>query len=422
MGASQSVPTIQDQENEQIMEDIENKKVMIDKALSNNITELGTLLGQFQKNDTMARVDKIKSMDEFKGKVPDTVLAKVSEAHKNVLDSLDNTLLSPEDRNNQLSTDNALSNYIQKSVNKDLDEKMKTYLANPFIEGDPVVKKSMSEVTNSIKTIRGKYKFFEYKYLQLNVFMILFVKHIHNTVKKFIDETVTFYEAREKYHLVLIHNVVKTFQQQLGDETQAMVDLDTETFGKALRVLTESVMDSMNKQKTLADKMKQNSLQEILKFLMNREADFAKDIIAGVEGYKSANPQSPSEIEGRRVEGPENRAKFIASSTAAGMPQGYKFQNGEQGLGFYLNSRPGPERPSFGPLPRSSSLGSSYNQPLPGMYGPTSRPQFIPSSQFTGRRDGYVYATRDQGTGYYRNSRGGFIRGSSMLPQKFFEL
>lgn len=358
MGANTSQPT--DEEN---MKAFEDKTAFVDKALTNNIEGLNTILTQFSKNDTQGIINKIKSMPEFKGQIPDKILNRVSDVHKSILDTLDSSL-SAEDRQKQLEGDGNIAKVIQAYVDKELDDKMSEYLENPFIKNDPIVKKSMFSVTNSIKTVRGKYKYFEYKYVQMNVFLILFTKHVHTTIKKFIDESSAFYAAREKYHLVLIHNVIKIFEEQLGAETKNLSDLDTQQFSSAIKELTQSVMDSITQQKQLGEKMKEDSLADILKFLMEKETDFASEIIKSVDSYKDSNPQKPS------------------------------------------------LQPSQSPSPTSPT------------FGPSVKPDFIPAQAFQGNKPGYKYTTDSQGLGYYDNSgqKGGFIRDGSKLPQNFFDL
>lgn len=386
MGAAASNLNVSDQE---VMNEIENKKGVVDKALTDNLTNITDLLSQFSKNDTQSIVNKIQSMDEFKGKIPPSVLTRASQVHKSILDTLDASL-SPEQKNKALESNSAVASYIKKYVDKDLDEKMSNYLQNPFIKNDPIVNKSMVDVTNSIKSIRSKYKYFEYKYVQMNIFLILFTKHIHTTVSKFIDESTALYEAREKYHLVLIHNVVKTFQEQLGDEAKQLTDINTSDFTNAIKELASSVMGSIEKQKQVGEKMKEDSLNGILKFLMEKEEDFASEIIKSVETYKTEH----NDTKGVKTD-------FISAPTFQGNKDGYTFASGVKGQGYYLNvASKSPE------------------------YGPINKPSFMPATSFEGARPGYAFKSGPNGSGYYENTgmRGGFIRDNSLLPQDFFKL
>lgn len=366
------------------MNAIEDRTVFVDKAMTNNLEGLNTILTQFSKNDTQGIVDKIKSMPEFKNQLPKDILDKVSSVHKSILDTLDQSL-TDEEKKKQLEGDGNIVKFIQRYVDKELDDKMQDYLQNPFIKNDQVVQKSMVSVTNSIKNIRGKYKYFEYKYVQMNVFLILFTKHVHTTIKKFIDETSAFYTAREKYHLVLIHNVIKIFEEQLGTETKNFADLDTTKFSTAIKELTQSVMNSISQQKEMGEKMKQDSLADILKFLMERESDFASEIIKSVDGYKAQNPKN-------------------TTSTTNTQQQQQRQQYEQQQRQQLLEKQ------------RQQYEQQQQQRPL-------NNP-FIPSSTFTGNKYGYKFTKGPLGQGYYLNSSlsGGFIRDGSKLPQTFYKL
>ena len=353
MGAapSRDENQIQNERDMEIFDEIENKRVVVDKTLTNNLNTISDIVTQFSQNDTQAIVNKIKSMPEFKGKLPDAVLQHMSDAHRSILDTIDSSL-SETDRKKLLQNDSAIAGFIEQYVDKDMDTKMKNYLQNPFIKDDPVVKKTMEDVTGSIKSIRSKYKYFEYKYVQMNLFLVVFTKHIYDVMNKFIDDTVGFYEAREKYHLVLIRNVIKTFQQQLGDETKNLTSLDTSSFTKAINELAASVMDGINKQKDLGTKLKEDSLNEILSFLMSKEKDFAIELIKSVDNYKATAPAigqnnynpytaSPSGIgasgTGQTSLVSNDTVNFIPSSLNEGDKyKGYKFRpDGSLGSGYY---------------------------------------------------------------------------------------
>lgn len=459
-----------------IAKELENAEAFVSDGVQKNLKLLGDILTDYNKNDTQGILDKIMSNETLKAEIPDTILNKVSDVHKNVLNNLDNTL-TEADKKRQLETDENLAAYIQRFVDKDLDVKMKEYLQNPFIQGDPVVARSMTDVTNSIKTIRGKYKYFEYKYVQMNIFLIMFTKHVHEVIKRFIDDTAGFYAAKEKYHLVLIQNVIKTFQEQLGDETKKMTNLDTKDFSSAVSTLTQSIMDSISQQRTISEKMKSDSLAEILRYLMQRETEFANEIIKGVDDYKESpsytaskkNKYIPAEhpedymvLPNKRVESnwyfttidqkagwrqldnEADRKKYISyepyyfyNKNKNINLQNYTFRDGRFGYGYYN------VRSSWGPndIKNRFTLRFIEDNPdwlnraknHPWMVNSTKiqtiedierlkRTPSLPSSQ-----RGYVDPRYPLGAYGRRQSfppgmRGGFVRDNSLLPQKFYDL
>lgn len=442
-----------------MMADIEGKKVIFDKTTSDNINGLGQLINQFTKNDTQAIVEKIKNMQEFKGKLPDSLLNKVSDIHKRVLDTLDSSLTYDE-KKKQLETDQGVASYIQKFVDKDMDDKMKTYLENPYITKDDTVLRGMTDVTNSIKTIRSKYKYFEYKYVQMNMFLVLFTQHIHKTVTKFLTETAALYEVREKYHLVLLHNVIKSFQNMFGDEAESLLAVDTSSFSESIRMLTQNIMEAMTKNRQMADQMKTDSMKDIIKFLM-KETEFAEKLMTAVDEFKTENPGVRRPIardaRGNPVFGPAPNERdirfkpdFIKAATFDKAIPGYKFTTGTQGTGYYLNTSRTP-RNFLSEAEYRSYTGnrSLYNfrsmndpkayhgvgyylkeQPSVDQFGRRVRfgltggfirdGSMIPDTSFEGGEE----SAHEPGDidGSDDKQDGGFFRDGSMLPQKFFDI
>ena len=218
----------------------------------------------------------------------------------------------------------------------------------------------------------------------MNLFLITFVKHISDNMNKFINETVAFTEAREKYHLVLIHNVIKVFQEQLSTEAANMVNFDNTNLSQLLTELTQGIMKTIDNQKELAESMRKQSLQDIIKYLMEKQSEFAEDIIGTVGEYTKAHPVGPSP-----------KPEFIPATTPSGSKDGYVFTTGPKGTGYYLNT------------------------------SPMRREEFIPAVTFMGDKEGYEFKpSGDKGSGYYLKKlmMGGFPKDLSIFPQNFYSL
>ena len=280
MTPEQTEQVIREQE---ITKEIEEKKAVLDKNMVTSLAQLGELMKQYNRNDIP---HLLQNMREKGIKMPSSIVERLTASHSTLLNNIDN-VYSEQDKNNKVATDQALAEYLQKDVDEDLENQLKQYMQNPFLSNDPMIMQGVQEVASSIKSIRGKYKFFEYKYLQMNVFLITFINYVNETLTRFVSETSAFYEAKEKYHLLLIKNLVKTFQDQLDIEAKAANgSAEAVNIGDTLKELTQSVIDSIAKQKEFTEKSKQQSLQDILKFLMERESDFAKELVGIVDKYK----------------------------------------------------------------------------------------------------------------------------------------
>lgn len=373
----------------QLHKEIEGKKVIIDTNMIKSLSELGGLMKQYNKNDVPQMLQDIESSGI---KLPRNIVDRLRVTHQSILDNIDSAY-TYEEKGKKLEVNSALAEYIQKDVDKDLEKQLETYLNNPFIKEDPMVQRGVKDVADSIKSIRGKYKFFEYKYLQMNVFLIGFITHVGDTLVRFVNETSAFYEAKEKYHLMLIRNLVRTFQDQLEvDANDKTGKIDATTIGDSLKELTQSVIDGIAKQKEFTEKSKQQSLQDILKFLMERETEFADELVDIVDKYKTNKP----------------RRTTPTGSIRSSVQSQYEQSKRQQ----MLLDR---ERE----LERQRRLSRSPNRYGPSRYSPREEDE-----------DSYRYRRRPMYGGFVRDSSffppteysGGAIRDSSFLPQKFFDL
>jgi hypothetical protein len=363
---------------EAVIKNIEDRRVMVDEVLTTNITELSKILQQFNTNDTENLVNRLKENSELSSKLPKDAMDRIGTIHKSLLDSID-AGVSDEEKKKMLQTDGGLSKHIQMFMDKEMDAKMKDYLSNPFIANDPTIQKNMVDITGSIKSIRSKYKFFEYKYIQMNLFLITFIKHVSDNMNKFINETIAFTEAREKYHLVLIHNVIKVFQEQLSSEAANMVNFDNTNISQLLTELTQGVIKTIDDQKELAESMRKQSLQEIIKYLMEKQSEFAQDIIGSVDEYQKAQPAI----------GPAEKPKYIAAATFDGVKPDYDFKTVDGKTGYYLKEGTAAPAPSAD-ASKYPSIGASTSAT-----GPSSPTRAL---------------------------SGGFPKDLSLFPQNFYQL
>jgi len=406
----------------QLHQEIEDKRVVIDHNMVKSLAELGGLMKQYNKNDVPQMLHDIESSGI---KLPKTIVDRLRVTHQSILDNID-SVYTYEEKGKKLEVDSAVADYIQKDVDKDLDHQLKEYMDNPFIKDDPMVQRGVKDVADSIKSIRGKYKFFEYKYLQMNVFLIGFITHVGETLVRFVNETSAFYEAKEKYHLMLIRNLVKTFQDQLEiDATDNGGKIDATTIGDSLKELTQSVIDSIAKQKEFTEKSKQQSLQDILKFLMERESEFADELVNIVDRYKtekrkgsyrSASKQ-PSTIRSTvQSQYDYNKRMQMQLERERELERQREIERQRQlELAREASRRYGSRYPSSAPSSRYAS-DDDYRYRRRSMYGGFVRDaSFFPSTEYT-------ESPADTDPQQQFPQTGGFLRDASFLPQRFYDL
>ncbi len=292
MGVAPSKPDFDNMTDEQFQTEINQRQLMVDKNIIENLDSLTKLLNEFNDNDTQNILEKIEKDDSLNKSVPVNIRETVKNTHARILKEINGD-------KEQLKSNANLQQFINKTISGDVQDKLNGFLENPFIKDDPVVSTSLKGITDSINQIRSKYKFFEYKYLQTNIFFIIFVKYISETITKFITETTAFHEARQKYNLVLIHNIVKTIQESVGAQIEGpdgkKIEFDEKDINQVsdtIKELSKNVMDSISKQKEMMEQQKAHSLKDIIEFMMKTESEFAKEMVQAVDQYKGKTTTS----------------------------------------------------------------------------------------------------------------------------------
>jgi hypothetical protein len=416
----------------ELHQEIENKRVVIDQNMVKSLAELGGLMKQYNKNDVPQMLHDIESSGI---KLPKTIVDRLRVTHQSILDNID-SVYTYEEKGKKLEINSAVADYIQKDVDKDLDKQLTEYMDNPFIKDDPMVQRGVKDVADSIKSIRGKYKFFEYKYLQMNVFLIGFITHVGETLVRFVNETSAFYEAKEKYHLMLIRNLVKTFHDQLEvDASDTGGKIDATTIGDSLKELTQSVIDSIAKQKEFTEKSKQQSLQDILKFLMERESEFADELVGIVDRYKTekskgqyqSNRQQPTGRTRSAVQSQYdyNKRMQLQLEREREIQRLREEQHQRQlELAREASMRYGSRYPSTTTTtaapPTARYNNSAYRYRRRSMYGGFVRDaSFFPPTEYT---ENPATEAAQQLQDLAQPQSGGFLRDSSFLPQRFYDI
>lgn len=235
--------------------------------------ELAKLLESMRKNDTFALVENLGRLNDVSGRVPDEIISRITGAHANIVDGFNNSTIE--------KGNSSISNLIQNSVNRDIDDKMKGFLDDPAVKQHPEMAASMEDITNNIKLLRGKYKFFEYKYLQMNIFLILFVINIQESLQTCIDANVSLCEQRDIQLLKLVQDVVHNLQVHMGEPSMKVEE--NATLADSIKQLSNSIMDNIKNHKQIGEKVKHDTMQEMMQFVMKKEIDFATDIVNVVE-------------------------------------------------------------------------------------------------------------------------------------------
>jgi hypothetical protein len=162
------------------------------------------------------------------------------------------------------------------------------------VKNNPEVFDTVRTIMNNVKSLKVKYKFFEYKYMQLNIFMIVFIQYVYNSMTKFIVDVIAYNQTRDAMRQEMTKKIFQATQQILGASDIQLKTEDAEAINKMIFNLQEKVQKDQQEIQELSSKLKNGSLADLLNFVMTSDDTLASHIMEGVEKYRSTASISPT--------------------------------------------------------------------------------------------------------------------------------
>jgi hypothetical protein len=160
-----------------------------------------------------------------------------------------------------------LFEHLGEYYNKELDRKVGAILEEPHIKGNEAMKTNITTVADSIKTLRVKYKFFEYKYVQLNIFMILLIQHVFTTMDTFIENVLLYNKKRDIMREEMVKNTFAAIKELMQS---ADMNMNLEEFNKMdglLQNLSNSVVDKEKRLEKQISELREISNSSLVDFI-----------------------------------------------------------------------------------------------------------------------------------------------------------
>jgi hypothetical protein len=300
------------------------------EGIMNKIKGLGEVIGYFNDNDTSSLTNFI---DVYNQKVSTKDRIELGPEIKSTMLNFHNELLSVIDQQMGTNATDSQKEEILKSKlkdNKALNEMLKLYYSKKLedvetrVLGDEMVKNS-TELSSTVKVILGnvkalkvKYKFFEYKYIQLNIFMIVFVQYVYNSMTKFIVDIIAYNQARDAIRQEMTRKIFKATQEILGASDVELKPQDAAAINKMISSLQERVQKDQREIQDLSLRVKNNSMSDLLNFILTSDDALASHVMSSVDKYRQEknipiqsqqNPnQNPAKLQGEQQK--QNQQKF----------------------------------------------------------------------------------------------------------------
>jgi len=367
----------------------------------NNIVDkikgLGDVIKHFNENDTTSIegfIDNYNKQVSDKEKIDlgPEVKSLMLSFHNQVLEVIDSQLganSTPEEKQAVLKAKLKDNKQLNEMLKMYYDKKLMDFETKVFsdetVRDNPEVMSTVSNIMNNVKSLKVKYKFFEYKYIQMNVFLIVFIQYVYNSMSKFIVDVIAYNQTRDAIRQEMTKKIFEATQKILGASDIQMKPEDADTINRLIFNLQQKVQKDQTEIQELSGKLKNNSLSDLLNFVLTSDETLASHIMEGVDKYKSSKPINAQQNKGNQ-------------------------QNQQQKTQYIQGQYQGPK-------PQQPQGNQYFKQNIDQTANKTN------SSQTANKTNsGQIANTTNSGQTSTNSQQGGFVRGSSMFPQAFYEL
>jgi hypothetical protein len=268
------------------------------EGIVEKIKGLGDVIGFFNDNDTssienfvdtynkqVSAKDQIEIGPEIKG--------LMLGFHNQLLEVIDGQLIGATSSEKQqvlkskLKDNKALNEMLRLYYNQKMQDVESRVLNDEVVRSNPEITETVRIIMNNVKSLKVKYKFFEYKYIQLNVFMIVFIQYVYNSMGKFIVDVIAYNQARDAIRQEMTQKIFRATQEIMGSSDMQLKPQDAEAINRMITNLQDKVSRDQKEIQEMSGKLKNNSLSDLLNFVLTSDETLASHIMEGVDKYKA---------------------------------------------------------------------------------------------------------------------------------------
>lgn len=282
MGNGQSLPTAEAElptvpltgkNSKAVLESVKvGNQIYLEKDVRDKIQSLTKVFEKYSENDhkgLLKEVDSInntlKRMGHPSLELSDKVKNALMQFHGAILSGIDTSNMDQEQKDRKFielindpkgdpkkNMDNIfklLGDYYGKDFEKARDE----IVNSPGIADSKEMKDNISLIINNVKGLKVKYKFFEYKYIELNIFLILFIQHVYRTLDEFIKNVLAFNSQRDDTREKVLKDTLKVMINIL---TAADLQIEPQDFEYLTGMMDKIKSDMQDKEREMNNKLK----------------------------------------------------------------------------------------------------------------------------------------------------------------------
>lgn len=250
------------------------KQVFLHDEVVNKVKEVREIIESFNKDDSeglMSYVERynadLKKAGQSGIDIPDSVKKSLLSFHNAVLSNLEGaSTMTPEERkaalikrigegNTATRTKNVFE-LLGKQYAQEMEDSKKKIIESTALKDNKEMQGAVTDIMNSMKSLKIKYKYFEYKYIEMNLFLILFIQKVYQTMDQFINNVLAFNKMRDASREALMQ---ETLNVMVNIITSANLELNPEDFDQVTKM-----MDSVTKEIGAKEEQLKGKLNEIV--------------------------------------------------------------------------------------------------------------------------------------------------------------
>lgn len=375
-------------------ENIDKITLEIDEEVKDQIDKISEYVKIFNTNDAHALLEIVKdyklNLETLTNRQYDlgNIDKFVTSFHQELLNKIssDNPRYSNSEKRNmlkqQLKENTKLPEYLKNMYDESLEKKKTEIMSFPLIAKDNETKKNVDALFTNITSLKSKYKYFEYRYIQLNLFLIIYTQHTFTTMDNFVNNILFYIKQKNDAQRDAIKKLIALLLQIMNQAELTIDQKNFEVIDDLMSVMEKQLLEKEDYLSSKLESTTEKAKGELLDVLDRGGVAFANSSALPHEEGEITDPYfnvTEEDIE-KFKKTPYNARTMNEIKSASAIPPQYNGGKKKEHKGGFLKAH------SVLPEP------------------------FYDKSQKGGN------VTREQ------NLRGGFLRDHSVLSQSFYEL
>ena len=237
-----------------------NIETALNKEVVSGITKMSNVIQKYNADDSNYLVNLVHSNTNKNGQIPEKILTNLTNFHAMILKNLEanrgtmNQEAFNANKKKVYADKPQLRNIVSSELTKQLNIDQKTLTDNyAILKNSPTAAKGVETIFKNINSIHSKYKYFEYEFINMNIFIIAFLQQTQITMNEFITKVIQISKERDEFREKVLSNMIDLLVNILA---KSDLQIDPLEFDKINAMMINLQNQTVQQQKILEDKLK----------------------------------------------------------------------------------------------------------------------------------------------------------------------